>query len=160
MRIQSTENDEKLTAGKASTIATAAVRAPLVRHRRLARRTHPRGTAGHAALDLGGPVPSTERALFLAARRFYEAVRDTPEFASTIRSLTPEAVTAALARLDTAESAEDDQIRESGESQRATALRQTAEQALRAEAAELAEAVTDALLDEPQLREVLGLLER
>ena len=159
MRIQSTENDEKLTAGKASTIATAAVRAPLARHRRLARRAHPRGTAGHAALDLGGPVPSTERALFLAARRFYEAVRDTPEFAS-IRSLTPEAVTVALARLDTAEAAEDDQIRESGESQRATALRQTAEQALRAEAAELAEAVTDALLDEPQLREVLGLLER
>ena len=157
MRIQSTENDEKLTAGKASTIATAAVRTPLVRHRRLARRAHPRGSAGHAALALAGPVPTTERALFLAARRFYEAA---PEVAGTLRSLTPDAVTAALARLGVAESVEDDQLREAGESQRATALRQAAEAALRAEAAELAEAATDALLDMPQLREVLGLIER
>ncbi|HEX9950456.1 MAG TPA: hypothetical protein VGB53_01695 [Rubricoccaceae bacterium] len=159
MRIQSTENDEKLTAGKASTIATAAVRTPLVRHRRLARRAHPRGSAGHAALALGGPLPTYETDVFVAARRFYEAVRDTPALA-TIRSLSPEAITASLARLDVAESAEDDQIREAGESQRATALRQTAEAALRAEAAELAEAATDALLDKPQLREVLGLMER
>ena len=160
MRVQAAEADEKLCAGKASTLATAAVRAPFVRHRRLARRAHPRGSAGHAALDLAGPVPTQERALFLAARRFYEAVRDTPAFAASIRSLTPEALTAALARLDTAETAEDDQIREAGESQRATALRQSAEHALRDEAAELAEAATDALTDQPQLREVLGLMER
>ena len=160
MRVQSTETAEKLSASQASALATAAVRTPFVRHRRLARRAHPRGSAGHAALALGGPVPTSETALFAAVRRFYELVRDTPEFAGTVRSLTPEAVTAALARLDLAESAEDDQIREAGESQRATALRQAAEQALREEAAELAEAAKEALADQPQQREILGLLER
>ena len=160
MRVQSTETAEKLSASQASALATAAVRTPFVRHRRLARRAHPRGSAGHAALALGGPVPTSETDLFAAVRRFYDLVRDTPEFTGTVRSLTPEAVTAALARLDLAESAEDDQTREAGESQRATALRQAAEQALREEAAELAEAATDALTDQPQQREILGLLER
>ncbi len=159
MRVQASETDEKLTAAHVSALATAAVRAPLVRHRRLARRAHPRGTAGHAALALGGPLPSYETDLFVAGRRFYETA-SSPEFAGTVRSLSPEALAAALARLDVAEQAEDDQLRETGESQRATALRQAAEQTLREEAAELAEAATDALLDKPQLREVLGLMER
>jgi hypothetical protein len=157
MRVQSSEAGDKLSAGKASTLATAAVRTPFVRHPRLARRSHPRGSAGHAALDLGGPAPTTERALFVAVRHFYQ---NAPDVDGTIRSLTPEAITAAHARLDTAEAAEDSQIREAGESQRATALRQSAEAALRAEAAELAEAATDALTDAPQLCEVLGLMER
>ena len=159
MRAQASETAEKLTASQASALATAAVRAPLVRHRRLARRAHPRGTAGHSALALGGPLPTYETDLFVAARRFYELIRDSPEFAGSVRSLGPEAVAAALARLDAAEAAEDDQTREAGEAQRATALRQVAEAALRTEAAELAEAARDALTDAPQLVEVLGLTE-
>ena len=159
MRAQGTETAEKLSASQASALATAAVRTPFVRHRRLARRAHPRGSAGHSALALGGPVATSETDLFASARRFYETVRDSPELAGTVRSLGPEAVAAALARLDAAESAEDDQSREAGEAQRATALRQAAERALREEAAELAEAAKEALADTPQLREVLGLLE-
>ena len=102
-------------------------------------------------------MATSETDLFASARRFYETVRDSPELAGTVRSLGPEAVAAALARLDAAESAEDDQVREAGEAQRATALRQAAERALRDEAAELAEAAKEALADMPQLREVLGL---
>ncbi len=130
MRVQASETTEKLSASQASALATAAVRAPLVRHRRLARRAHPRGTAGHSALALGGPLPTYETDLFVAGRRFYETA-GSPEFAGTVRSLSPEAIAAGLARLDTAEQAEDDQIREAGEAQRATALRQAAEAALR-----------------------------
>jgi len=52
------------------------------------------------------------------------------------------------------------QVKESGEAQRATVVRDDATRALRAHAGELAEVAKVALADQPQLREVLGLRER
>ena len=65
-----------------------------------------------------------------------------------------------------ADTADDAQTEEGGESQRATALRNTLEARLRAEcaefaeAAEAAEAAGIALADQLQFREVLGQIER
>lgn len=156
---QGTEEAEKIAATRAADAAIAAVRAPFVRHRRRARRTHPEGSAGYAALNLRGSVPRAEADLLAEARHFYETLQGAPDLAAGIRSLTPEAITDALARLDAAEQAQDTQTRESGESQHASALRGNLEATLRAECSELADCAKEALADAPQLREVLGLYE-
>ena len=107
-----------------------------------------------------GDVPDGEAAMLAEARAFYGTLDTSPDLASGVRSLTPAAIATALARLDVADTADDAQTEEDGESQRATALRGTLEARLRAECAELAEAAGIALADQPQLREVLGLIER
>ena len=158
---QGTEAAEARIATQASVAASAAVRAAYVPHRVLARRAHPRGTAGYTALDLSGDIPDGELAMLAHARHFYETLAGSPDLADAIRLLSaPALVTAALARLDAADLAEDSQVEEDGESQRATALRARLEADVRAVSSELSEAATLALADEPQLREVLGLLER
>ena len=159
MRAQAGEQTEADAADKASTAATAALRALFVVHRDRARRAHPAGSAGHAALDLAGDTPHAEARVFADARRFYQALQDAPDLARNVRNLPPATVTDALAALDTAEDAQDAQTREGGEAQRASALRRVAEDALRRLAAPLAADARDALSGKPQLREVLGLYE-
>ena len=160
MKAQGTESAEASVATHASIAASAAVRAAYVPHRILARRRQRRGTAGYAALRLAGDVPEGEAEMLAHARHFYETLAGSPELADGIRSINRETLTAALARLDAADLADGSQTKEDGESQRATAIRAGLEARLRAECSELAEAAGIALADKPQLREVLGLLER
>ncbi len=158
---QGTEKAEARIATRASVVASAAVAAAYAPHRILARRAHPRGTPGYSALDLAGDIPDGELAMLDHARHFYVTLDATPDLADGIRLLSDPAVVAlALARLDTAGLAEDDQVEEAGEAQRATNLRARLEATVRAVCSELAETATLALADKPQLREVLGLLER
>ena len=160
MRVQGTEAAEADIAARASQAASAAVRAALVTHRGRARRAHPRGTAGYTALDLAGEVPDAEADYLAAARRFYETLTGQPALAAPVRGLPERDITTALEAVTLAERADDAQTQEGGEAQRATALRQAAEQSLRRDAAALAADAKDALSGKPQLREVLGLLER
>ena len=160
MRVQGTEAAESTLADRASAAATAAIRAAYVAHRARARRAHPRGTAGYTALHLAGGTPHVEAILLADAHRFYETLLDQPDLASAARGLAPATVSDALAAVATAETADDHQTREGGEAQRATALREAAETALRSAASALAADARDALSDQPQLREVLGLMQR
>ena len=160
IRIQTTEDVEKVEAAHASADATAAARAAFSVHRQRARRAHPRGTAGYTALHLAGPVADGEVTMLADARRFYEALQSAPTLAGPIRNLPERAITDALALVDAAERAEDAQTEEAGEAQRASALVVPLVARLRAEASLLASDAEDALADKPQLREVLGLLER
>lgn len=157
---QSTEELEKIAASKASATATATVRAAFVVHRRRARRAHPEGTAGYSALDLAGTVPDDELELLADARHFYEALQTSPDLAAPIRNLPPKAVADALALVDAAETADDLQTEESGEAQRASGIVAPLVARLRAECSQLSEDAKDALAPKPQLREVLGLIER
>lgn len=159
MREQATEQAEADVAARASTAASAALRALYVVHRARARRAHPAGTAGYVVLGLAGETPHAEATLFAAARRFYETLQADDDLARPVRALPPAAITDALAAVAAAEAAEDEQTREGGEAQRATALRQSAERTLRAAASALAADARDALSGKPQLREVLGLYE-
>ena len=160
MKAQNAEEIEQIAASEASATATAAVRAALVPHRKRARRAHPAGTAGYAALDLSGTVAAAEVPMLAQARRFYEALDSAPDLAAAIRNLPPKAIAAALALVAAAEQAEDVQTTETGESERASALTAPLVIRLRADAFQLSEDVKDALTDKPQLREVLGLMER
>jgi hypothetical protein len=157
---QAVETAEARTATAAARAATDAVRRAYTRHRTLARRKHPRGTPGHSALALDGDTPDDDDQLLADADRFYATLEGAPDLAAPIRNLPASAIDAAQAAIDTAGAADATQTRETGEAQRATVARQTAERVLRAEAAELAEAAKLALEDQPQLREALGLLER
>ena len=160
LRAQGTEAAESDVADKASAAATATVRAAYVVHRARARRAHPRGSAGYTALHLAGDAPHAEAILLADARRLYETLLDQPDLARAARNLAPDTVSAALATVTAADTADDDQTREGGEAQRATALRDAAEAALRRAASALAADARDALSDAPQLREVLGLMQR
>ncbi len=160
LRVQGSEDAESDIADKASAAATAAARALYVVHRARARRAHPAGTAGYTALALAGGTPRAEAPLLADAHRFYEILLDQPDLARPVRNLAPETVTAALATVAAAETADDAQTREGGEAQRATALREAAEAALRTAASALAADARGALSGTPQLREVLGLMER
>ena len=99
-------------------------------------------------------------ALLAAADAFYRTLDATPALADGIRGLPREAVADGLARVERARTAMDAQTRERGEAQRATAGRDAADVRLRAHASELASVARVALADRPQLREVLGLMER
>jgi hypothetical protein len=159
-KTQSAEDIEKVEASHASATATAAARAAFSVHRQRARRAHPRGSAGYAALHLAGPIADGEVPMLDEARRFYEALESAPGLASAIRNLPERTVTESLALVTAAERAEDTQIEETGEAQRASALVVPLVARPRAQATLLAADATDALADKPQLREVLGLLER
>ena len=160
MKTQSAEEIQKIAASKASAEATAAARAAFVVHRKRARRAHPAGSAGYSALDLNGTVSDGEVPMLAEARRFYEALDSAPDLAGDIRNLPPKAIAEALGLVAGAETAEDMQTKETGESERATALTAPLVIRLRAQAARLAEDAKDALAGKPQLREVLGLMER
>ena len=160
MKTQTDEETQKISASKASTEATAAARAAFVVHRKRARRAHPAGSAGYSALDLSGSVSDGEIPMLAEARRFYQALGSSPDLAGAVRNLPPQAITDALGLVTAAETAEDTQTKETGESERASALAAPLVARLRAEAAQLAEDAKDALSGKPQLREVIGLMER
>ena len=154
------EYGEQFLATEASEDATAALAALFTAHRRLARTAVPRGTARYDALGLRGLVADGEAALFDQTGTFYQTLTDDPTLADGIRGLNPAAVARGLAAVETARAAEDAQVKETGEAQRSTVLRDRAAHAVRIHAGELAEVAKIALTDQPQLREVLGLLER
>jgi len=154
------EYGEQYTATEASDDATADLEALFAAHRRLARAAVGRGTARYGALGLAGKIADGEAALFDQAGTFYQALTDDPALADGIRGLTPAAVAAGLAAVEAARVAEDTQVKETGEAQRATVTRDAATRALRVHASELAEVAKVALASQPQLRELLGLLER
>ena len=157
---QAREYGEQYLATETADEALDTLRARFVAHRRLARTAVPRGTARYAALGLVGDVSRDDEGLLTQTATFYQTLLDDPTLADGIRGLTPDAVTRARALVETARAAEDAQIKETGEAQRATARRDADAYTLRLHASELAIVAAVALADQPQLREVLGLLER
>ena len=154
------EYGEQFEATEASDDATADLEALFSAHRRLARSKVKSGSARYTALGLVGNVARSETALFDQASTFYQTLADDPSLADGIRGLPPEAVTRGQAAVEEARAAEDAQVKETGEAQRATVVRDQAARALRVHAGELAEVAKVALEDQPQLREVLGLRQR
>ena len=157
---QAREYGEQYLATETADEALDTLRARFVAHRRLARAAVPRGTARYAALGLVGDVSRDDEGLLTQTATFYQTLLDDPTLADGIRGLNPAAVARGLAAVETARAAEDAQVKETGEAQRATVLRDRAAHAVRIHAGELAEVAKIALTDQPQLREVLGLLER
>ena len=100
--------------------------------------------------------------LLTEARSFYRAIEGSPALQAALAPLTIDAaaVTAGLAEADDVEAAEVAQQKEMGEAQRATRTRDEAAAELRGYWKDFAQVAKLALEDQPQLREVLGLLER
>ncbi|HEX9950617.1 MAG TPA: hypothetical protein VGB53_02530 [Rubricoccaceae bacterium] len=157
---QSAEEIEQIAASADSRAATAEAGAAYAVHRQRAARAHPRGTVGYTALDLNGRIATAEVPMLAEARKFHEAFQTNPVLLTGIPALTPEDVEEALALIMAAELADDHQTEETGESERATALVAPLVARLRAVSARAAKDAKDALRDKPQLREVLGLMER
>ena len=155
--VQAAEYRDQYAATAHSAATAAAVRTRYVAHRRRTRRTHPRGTDGYAALRLGEPIPSARPDLLAAADRFWRTLAERPDLTQDARHLTPEIVAEAQAVLATAQTALTAQARETGEAQDASEAVEAAVDALRDDAAELAEDAREALADRPQLLEALGL---
>ena len=154
---------EEADAARATAVVqdlAAEVRDGLTVDRDLARLDHPRGSDGYRALKLAGSPPADRDAMLGLARRFYGTAQDRPDLAAPVPSLSPESITAALALVADAETADAAQDKEEGEAQRATSVRDAAADALRAHASRTAAVADRALADRPQLRELLGLLER
>ena len=158
--VQGVEEAEKIDAAGGSFAATAALRAAYTVHRKRARRAHPASTPGYATLNLTGRVAASEAGLFAEARHVYTTLAGAPGLLAPIRNLSERAVADGLALVEAAVAAEDAQTEESGEAQTASAAVQRLRAQLRAEASMLAQDAADALSGQPQLREVLGLLER
>ena len=140
----------------------AALRAMYVRHVKLARVAFPAGTEGHVALSLRGERAKGIDGLRAQARSFYRAIEASPDLQAALAPLTVDAaaVTAGLAQVEAVESARVAQQKETGEAQRATHTRDDAVAELRGFWTDFTRVAKIALEDQPQLREVLGLLER
>ena len=154
------EYGEQFEATEASDDATADLKALFSAHRRLARTFVDRGTARYAALGLRGRIADGEAALFEQAGTFYQTLTDDPSLMDGIRGLDEAAVTRGHEAVERARAAEDAQVKETGEAQQATALRDQAARRLRVHAGEMSEVAKIALDDRPQAREVLGLRQR
>ena len=157
---QAAEKAEAVTATGTAALALAELEAFHVRHRKLGRAVHRRGTPGYTALGLAGDIPDADAEMIDGAETFYRAAGATPDLYAGIRGLGKTTVAQGLARVDAARAARAAQARESGEAQTATSTRQGAEVRLRALAADVAAAVEDAYHDQPQRREAFGLFER
>ena len=156
---QQREYAEQYTATEAAEQAALALEVRYTRHRKLARRVHPRGTPGYTGLGLDGGVPDDDDAFIADAERFYRTADADPKLVDGVRGLSKVAVADGLAHVETARAARDAQAEETGEAQQATGLRTGAVARLRAHAAELAGTATD-VLDPSNLRESLGLMDR
>lgn len=157
---QRAEAAEATAATAAATAALTVLEVGYVRLRKLVRAVHKPGTPGYAALVLPGGVPDADPALIADTATVYRAAQENPALVAGLRGVTRATIEEGLARVEAARAAEAAQARESGEAQRATNLRNSAEARLRALAAEVAAVTEVALADAPQLREVVGLLER
>ena len=158
--LQTVESGQSETATETAAGLLAALKTLYVRHRKLARTPHKRGTAGYSALSLAGDIPQDTDGLLGDTDAFYTALRADPALYDGVRGISKTTVDDALARVAAARTAETAQARESGESQEATQARQAAEASLRALATDVATAVEDAFHDRPQRRERLGLFQR
>jgi len=139
-----------------------ALRAMYTRHVKLARVAFQPGSKGYVTLGLRGQRARTMPGLLSEARSFYRAVEGSADLQAALTPLTVDAaaVTAGLAQADAVEAAQVAQQKETGEAQRATRTRDDAAAELRGFWKDFAQVAKIALEDQPQLREVLGLLER
>ena len=157
---QAAEKAEAVLATGTAALALAELEAFHVRHRKLGRARHGRGTPGYTALGLAGRIPEADAEMEAGAEAFYRTCDANPALYAGVRGLNKDTVAAGLARVEAARTARTAQARESGEAQMATTIRQGAEVRLRALAADVAAAVEDAYHDQPQRREAFGLFER
>lgn len=151
------EAGERTLATDAVAQALAGLERLYVRHRKLARAKHPRGSAGYRALGLAGNVPQTQAGLFSAADGFYRAIDADPTLSEGVRGLNPAAIAAGRAALAAARDAMTAQDRETGEADGASDAYQRAVALLRADAAELEKVCDVAFADDPDLLAQLGL---
>jgi hypothetical protein len=156
---QRREYAEQYAATAAANLAVAHVEAHYTRHRTLARLAHPRTSERYRALGLAGKVPDDTERLLHRAEQFWRLFQGTPALLAGTR-ITEAEVTVGLARVAAARAALAAQQKETGEAQRATRVRDDVVAHLRAAVQEFAGVAAVALADRPQLREVLGLLER
>ncbi len=151
------DEDEAVASAAA---AAGALRARFVQDRKRARRAYDPGTEGHAALRLAGTTPRSRAPLAAAADDFYGTIASRPDLIEPIRGLTRERAVEGAALVTAYRTAATTLARESGEVDVAADELREAVSALRTHAAQLAGDAADALADTPQLREVLGLLQR
>ncbi len=154
---QEKETGEQILATATSTQKLADLERIYVRHRKLGRAKHPRGSAAYRALGLAGNVPETQAGLFSAADTFYRAIDTDPTLSAGVRGLNPAAIAAGRAALDTARRAITAQSQEKGEADGASDAYQQAVARLRADAAELEKVCDVAFADDPDLLAQLGL---
>lgn len=140
----------------------AALRAMYLRHVKLARVAFAPGTQGFITLGLRGRRARTMPALLAEARTFYRTLGASPELLATTTALSvnEDAVAAGMEQADAVEAALVTQQKEAGEAQRATRVRDEAAAELRGFWRDFSRVAKIALEDRPQLREVLGILER
>lgn len=128
--------------------------------REMARIPYPRGSDEYEALRLAGSPPRARAEILGDARDFYNTLQARPDLIDPIPGLTPETVTARLAAVLATDTDDTTQTAEEGEAQVASDARKAAVTALRRHASQTARIARRALADRPQLREILGLLER
>ncbi len=157
---QKREYGEQRTAVEAGQSALDALSGSYTAHRRIARAQVARNSAAYANLGLSGNAPRTQNELISAARTFYTRLSSEPTLTDGVRGLDADTGAEGLALVTAATDALTTRDIETGQAQRATSVRDDAVSRLRTHARELAELSRIALADTPQLREVLGLLER
>ena len=162
MGAQASEYAEQYAATSAASAARADLDALYARHRQLARLVHPRGGDAYRSLSLGGTPPDGTPALLAAADVFYRVLATTPALVSPLARYRVDAaaLAAGQAKVEALRAAVAAQARETGDAQRATAVRDDAANRLRAAYGDLVTVARMALADLPQARERLGLLER
>ncbi len=159
---QAVEYGEQYAATSAADAARADLDALFSRHRQLARLAHARGTDGYRTLGLNGTAPKDDATRLALADTFYRVLQSSPALAAAVApyNLGPAALTDGRARVEAVRVAVAAQAKEAGEAQRATRVRDDAAEQLRAVYRDLVAVAKIALVDVPQLRERLGLLER
>lgn len=142
--------------------AVGALKAMYVRHVKLARVAFAPGTEGYVSLGLRGERARSMPGLLSEARSFYRSIEGSAALQAALAPLTVDAaaVTAGLAQADAVEAAQVAQRKEIGEAQRATRTRDDAAAELQGFWTDFARVAAIALEDQPQQREILGLLER
>lgn len=140
----------------------AAARAAYMRHLKLARVAFKPGTAGYVKLQLAGERRKDLDGWTTQARQFYDVLLGDAALLQTMSGYTLDqaAAEAALAVLHEVEKARVMQIKETGEAQLATRLRDDAVVDLRGFMSDFYNVAKVATEDQPQLREKLGMLER
>lgn len=159
---QQREYGEQFAATAAANTAVTLAETTWVRHRKLSRVAHRRGTPGYRALGLVGTVPQDDQQMLSAAEGYYRVLGESPDLQTSVAgvNVTAAEVERGRAQVEAARAALAAQQKETGEAQQATRSRDDRVAVLRAAAHDFAEVAKVALEDTPQRREVLGLLER
>lgn len=159
---QDREYAEQFAATAALNEAAAALRAAYLRHVKLARVAFQPGSVAYSALGLGGDRADALADLLAQARTFYATISKDADIQAVMDGfmLDAAAVNEALAAVASVEAARAAQAKEIGEAQVATRLRDDAVIQLRGVWSDFRRVAEVALEDQPQMREMLGLLER